>query len=102
MSQRPDLAGDSSLAGIVALLGFVPVATAQVANMILARGLAGAGPPLGAGRDHRDRDAQAFAGNRDPVRSGRCLTITTSSRVEPKCNVASSRTHVALRESACV
>src|SRR5262249_17247051 len=42
MSERPDLAGDSSLAGIIALLGFVLVATAQVTNMILARGLAGA------------------------------------------------------------
>ena len=41
MSERPDLAGDSSLAGIIALLGFVLVATAQVTNMILARGLAG-------------------------------------------------------------
>jgi hypothetical protein len=29
------------LAGIIALLGFVLVATAQVTNMILARGLAG-------------------------------------------------------------
>jgi hypothetical protein len=30
MSERPDLVGDSSLAGIIALLGFVLVATAQV------------------------------------------------------------------------
>jgi hypothetical protein len=41
MSERPDLAGDSSLVGIIALLGFVLVATAQVTNIILARGLAG-------------------------------------------------------------
>src|ERR1700722_19100201 len=41
MSERPDLAANTSLAGIIALLGFVLVATAQVANMILARGLAG-------------------------------------------------------------
>ena len=40
MSERPDLAGDGTLAGIIALLGFVLVATAQVTN-ILARGLAG-------------------------------------------------------------
>ena len=46
MSERPDLAGDSSLAGIIALLGFVLVATAQVTNMILARGLAGSVPPF--------------------------------------------------------
>ena len=46
MSERPDLAGDSSLAGIIALLGFVLVATAQVTNMILARGLAGSVLPL--------------------------------------------------------
>jgi hypothetical protein len=30
MPERPDLAGDSSLAGIIALLGFVLVATTQV------------------------------------------------------------------------
>jgi hypothetical protein len=41
MSERPDLAGVGSLAGIIALLGFVLVATAQVTNMILARGRAG-------------------------------------------------------------
>ena len=46
MSERPDLAGDSSLAGTIALLGFVLVATAQVTNMILARGLAGSVPPF--------------------------------------------------------
>lgn len=46
MSERPDLAGDSSLAGIIALLGFVLVATARVTNMILARGLAGRYRPL--------------------------------------------------------
>ena len=46
MSERPDLAGDSSLAGIIALLGFVLVATEQVTNMILARGLAGTVPPF--------------------------------------------------------
>jgi hypothetical protein len=44
MSERPDLADDGSLAGIIALLGFVLVATAQVTNMILARGLAGSVP----------------------------------------------------------
>jgi hypothetical protein len=46
MSERPDLAGDSGLAGIIALLGFVLVATAQITNMILARGLAGSVPPF--------------------------------------------------------
>jgi hypothetical protein len=46
MSERPDLADDGSLAGIIALLGFVLVATAQVTNMILARGLAGSVPPF--------------------------------------------------------
>lgn len=40
------VAGSSSLAGIVALLGFVLIATASVTNMILARGLAGSVPPF--------------------------------------------------------
>lgn len=39
-------AGNSSLAGTIALLGFVLVATASVTNMILARGLAGSVPPF--------------------------------------------------------
>ena len=39
-------AGNSNLAGTVALLGFVLVATASVTNMILARGLAGSVPPF--------------------------------------------------------
>jgi hypothetical protein len=71
MSERPDLAGDSSLAGIIALLGFVRVATAQVTNMILARGLAGSvrlaqaaqfmrTRPSAAEIRARDRDAQSF------------------------------------------
>ena len=46
MSERPDLADDGSLAGIIALLGVVLVATAQVTNMILARGLAGSVRPF--------------------------------------------------------
>jgi hypothetical protein len=46
MWDRPGLASDGSLAGIIALPGFVLVATAQVTNMILARGLAGSVPPF--------------------------------------------------------
>lgn len=45
MPEQRNLAGDSSL-GIIALLGFALVATAQVTNMILARGLAGSVPPF--------------------------------------------------------
>lgn len=44
-TEPENVAGDN-LAGIIALLGFVVIATASVTNMILARGLAGSVPPF--------------------------------------------------------
>jgi drug/metabolite transporter (DMT)-like permease len=49
-SERPvstkQNAGDGNWTSVIAVLGFVFVATAQVTNMILARGLAGSVPPF--------------------------------------------------------
>lgn len=46
MSERPDLAGDGSLAGMIALPGFALLATARATNIILACGFAGSVSPF--------------------------------------------------------
>jgi drug/metabolite transporter (DMT)-like permease len=46
MSPKEDSAAGGSWAGMIAIVGCVLVATTQVTNMILARGLAGTVPPF--------------------------------------------------------
>jgi hypothetical protein len=113
MSERPGLAGDTSLAGIIALLGFVLVATEQVTNMILARGLAGTVPPftlaffrwpiiaagLGTFRHRRtwqrvsfaDRDGLLISPPANVARSAMIRSWKLPAQVWPRCRAASNR-----------
>jgi hypothetical protein len=66
MSTKAHCAGDGSWAGVIAIVGFVFVATAQVTNTILARTQI-FGDHLRVGRDHAlENDVASIALTADP------------------------------------